>query len=129
EALFKGLAGVERAEPFPRRPAPVLPKLTTALPLITKRAQHPKNTQKRLFRQTEGAAVGTLLSFDQAVPPIHRDLVSDFPQILPQGGDILGSLRPGAELVVVEHILIPGRRRGEVRHDDVGPVKDPLLPS
>ena len=29
---------------------PVLPKLATALPLITKRAQHPKNNQKEVNR-------------------------------------------------------------------------------
>ena len=44
---------MEGAEPLPRRSVAVLPKLTTALQLITKRAQHPKNTQKRLFRQAE----------------------------------------------------------------------------
>ncbi len=38
---------MEGAEPLPRRSVTVLPKLTTALPLITKRAQHPKNTQKK----------------------------------------------------------------------------------
>ena len=46
---------MEGAEPLPRRSVTVLPKLTTALLLITKRAQHPKNTQKRLFRQAETA--------------------------------------------------------------------------
>ncbi len=40
---------MEGAEPLPRRSSAVLPKLTTALPLITKRAQHPKNTQKDFF--------------------------------------------------------------------------------
>ena len=34
----------DRAELLGRRPFPVLPKLPTALPLITKRVQHPKNT-------------------------------------------------------------------------------------
>ena len=42
---------MEGAEPLPKRSLSVLPKLTTALLLETKRAQHPKNTQKRLFRQ------------------------------------------------------------------------------
>ena len=40
---------MEGAEPLPKRSLSVLPKLTTALLLETKRAQHPKNTQKRLF--------------------------------------------------------------------------------
>ena len=40
---------MEGAEPLPRRSVTVLPKLFTALPLITKRAQHPKNTQKSFF--------------------------------------------------------------------------------
>ena len=51
---------MEGAEPLPRRSLSVLPKLTTALPLITKRAQHPKNTQKRLFRQTEPSSLSEL---------------------------------------------------------------------
>ena len=38
---------MEGAEPLPRRSPAVLPKLTTALPLITKRAQHPKHTQRQ----------------------------------------------------------------------------------
>ena len=37
---------MEGAEPLPRRPLPVLPKLFTAYPPETKRAQHPKNNQK-----------------------------------------------------------------------------------
>ena len=40
---------MEGAEPLPRRLLSVLPKLTTALLLITKRAQHPKNTTKKTF--------------------------------------------------------------------------------
>ena len=40
---------MERAEPFPRRSVTVLPKLSTVLPLITKRAQHPKNARKWFF--------------------------------------------------------------------------------
>ena len=44
---------MEGAEPLPRHSPTVLPKLTTALSLITKRAQHSKNTQKRFFRQAE----------------------------------------------------------------------------
>ena len=40
---------MEGAEPLPRRSLSVLPKLTTALSLITKGAQHPKNTQKDFF--------------------------------------------------------------------------------
>ena len=40
---------MEGAEPLPRRLVTVPPKLTTALPPITKRAQHPKNTQKGFF--------------------------------------------------------------------------------
>ena len=55
---------MEGAEPLPRRSLSVLPKLTTVLPLITKRAQHPKNTQKRLFRQNEElSGFGQLLLF------------------------------------------------------------------
>ena len=55
---------MEGAEPLPRRLLSVLPKLTTASPLITKRAQHPKNTQKRLFRQNEElSGFGQLLLF------------------------------------------------------------------
>ena len=52
---------MEGAEPLPRRSGIVFPKLTTALPLITKRAQHPKITQKRLFRQIELPQRGSLL--------------------------------------------------------------------
>ena|SRR5699024_5192042 len=37
---------MEGAEPLPRRSLSVLPKLATALPLITKGAQHPKNDLK-----------------------------------------------------------------------------------
>ena len=44
--FFQKIAGVERAEPFPRLLPSVLPKLSTALPLITERAQHPKNNPK-----------------------------------------------------------------------------------
>ena len=47
--FFQKIAGVERAEPFPRRSVSVLPKLSTALTLIMKRAQHQKNTQKNFF--------------------------------------------------------------------------------
>ena len=50
---------MEGAEPLPRHSVTVLPKLTTALPLITKRAQHPKNTQK-IFRQIAGLERGPL---------------------------------------------------------------------
>ena len=51
--FFKKIAGVERAEPFPRHSPSVLPKLSTAVLPKMKGAQHPKNTQKRLFRQPE----------------------------------------------------------------------------
>ena len=37
---------MERAEPFPRHSPSVLPKLSTAAPPITKRAQHPKHNPK-----------------------------------------------------------------------------------
>ena len=37
---------MEGAEPLPKRSLSVLPKLATALPLITKGAQHPKNDLK-----------------------------------------------------------------------------------
>ena len=52
------IAGMEGAEPLPRRSLPVLPKLTTALPLITKRAQHPKNAQKGFFGKLKSPGRG-----------------------------------------------------------------------
>ena len=44
--FFQKIAGVERAEPFPRRRVPVLPKLSTAALLVAKGAQHTKNDYK-----------------------------------------------------------------------------------
>ena len=40
---------MEGAEPLPKGSLSVLPKLTTASPLITKRAQHPKILKKDFF--------------------------------------------------------------------------------
>ena len=44
---------MEGAEPLPRLLLSVLPKLSTALPLVTKRAQHPKNNPKKYFRENK----------------------------------------------------------------------------
>ena len=63
---------MEGAEPLPRHSLPVLPKLTTALPLITKGAQHPKNTHKKLFRQAEKAK-----EVFEKVKPIARVKLDD----------------------------------------------------
>ena len=48
---------MEGAEPLPRRSLSVLPKLTTALPLITKRAQHSNNNLTKTSPDEQAGAV------------------------------------------------------------------------
>ena len=70
--FFQKIAGVERAEPFPRRRVPVLPKLSTAALLVAKGAQHTKMIINRNSRYRYSPSVSKAKTSGGGIRPALR---------------------------------------------------------
>ena len=62
------------------------------------------------------------------ISAVDRHRAADGGQAPFQAGQMFRGLLPGAELMVVERIFLPGGGGRQVGHDHVGPRLDPQLP-